>query len=249
MQLSVFNFNGHNVRTVLVDGVPYWGGPDVCAILGYANVTDAIKRHCRPGGVAKHDLIDSLGRPQSTTIINEGNVCRLIAKSNMPNADAFESWIFDEVVPTIFKTGAYRHPDSQPAVALDPTGQLMAMIAQNLTALTSKTGQIDATIEEQGIRIAAVEERQRVTDPREIETRMFELHRIKRDLVEGTKGSAQPVTHPAYWRSLKEHCRIGSFQHRGALDVPLLERAITFARNWCFERGLRPPTSPNEAAA
>ncbi|MGH8656515.1 MAG: BRO-N domain-containing protein [Gammaproteobacteria bacterium] len=80
------------VRVVADDhGDPWFCAPDVCAVLGYANDTDTIKKHCREGGVAKRYLTDSLGREQATTFIGEGNLYRLIIKSKKPEAEKFEA--------------------------------------------------------------------------------------------------------------------------------------------------------------
>lgn len=75
--------------------------------LGYSNTSDAIKRHCR--SIVKHDT----PHPQSKTktievnFINEGDLYRLICHSKLPNAEKFESWVMDEVLPQIRQTGGY----------------------------------------------------------------------------------------------------------------------------------------------
>lgn len=79
----------------------------IAKILGYANPRDAIQRHCKKDGVVKHDVIDNLGRKQEKNFINEGNLYRLITHSKLPDAEKFESWVFDEVLPSIRKTGGY----------------------------------------------------------------------------------------------------------------------------------------------
>ncbi|MDR2764336.1 MAG: phage antirepressor KilAC domain-containing protein, partial [Tannerella sp.] len=60
------------------------------------------------------------GITQSVTYIDEGNIYRLAAKSELPGAEAFESWIFDEVLPSIRKTGAYATPATIDAIIADP---------------------------------------------------------------------------------------------------------------------------------
>jgi len=76
-------------------------------ILGYANPYDAIQRHCKKDGVVKHEVIDNLGRRQEKNFIDEGNLYRLITHSKLPSAEKFESWVFDEVLPSIRKHGGY----------------------------------------------------------------------------------------------------------------------------------------------
>lgn len=103
---SVFNFDQHTVRIVMRDGEPWFVGKDVALTLGYADPTNAMKRHCR--GVAfRHPIADSLGRKQEARILGEPDVLRLIVNSNLPAAERFEKWVFEEVLPSIRKTGAY----------------------------------------------------------------------------------------------------------------------------------------------
>lgn len=79
----------------------------VAKMLGYANPRDAIQRHCLKDGVVKHDVIDNLGRNQGKNFISEGNLYRLITHSKLPDAEKFEKWVFDEVLPSIRKHGGY----------------------------------------------------------------------------------------------------------------------------------------------
>ena len=93
-----------DIRTIEIDGKPYFVGTDVAKALGYNNPRDAVSRHCK--GVVKHDTPTSSG-VQSMSYINEGDLYRLIMKSKLPSAEKFESWVMDEVLPSIRKTGAY----------------------------------------------------------------------------------------------------------------------------------------------
>lgn len=79
----------------------------VAKILGYKNPRDAIQRHCKKDGVVKRDVIDNLGRKQEKNFINEGNLYRLITHSKLSDAERFEKWVFDEVLPSIRRTGGY----------------------------------------------------------------------------------------------------------------------------------------------
>lgn len=105
--ITNFNFNGADVRTiVLLNGEPGFVGKDVAERLGYSNTSEALQRHCR--GVAFHYPIpDALGRLQSTRILTEPDVLRLIVSSSLPEAEAFERWVFEDVLPSIRRTGQY----------------------------------------------------------------------------------------------------------------------------------------------
>ncbi len=94
-----------NIRTVTEDGRTLFCGKDVAAALGYKRPNDAISTHCR--GTAKRRITDSMGREQEMLFIPEGDIYRLAAKSELPGAEEFESWIFDEVLPSIRRTGGY----------------------------------------------------------------------------------------------------------------------------------------------
>ena len=107
-ELQIFNSEEFgNIRTAEIDGKPYFVGTDVAKALGYNNPRDAVSRHCK--GVVKRDTPTSSGI-QSMSYINEGDLYRLITKSKLPSAEKFESWVMDEVLPTIRKTGSYQKP-------------------------------------------------------------------------------------------------------------------------------------------
>lgn len=95
------------VRMFVENGKTWFCGTDIATSLGYSNPRDAIVRHCKSHGVVNHDVIDSMGRTQQMKFISEGNIYRLTAKSQMPKADEFESWIFDDIVPSVINTGSY----------------------------------------------------------------------------------------------------------------------------------------------
>ncbi|MVX64812.1 phage antirepressor Ant [Clostridium chromiireducens] len=102
------------IRWVKVNNKDYAVGTDIAKALGYKNPRDAILRHCR--GVVKHGIGVVTGKRKDGTdaiqivemsIIPEGDIYRMAAKSELPGAEKFEAWIFDEVLPSIRKTGMY----------------------------------------------------------------------------------------------------------------------------------------------
>ena len=105
-ELQVFkNEKFGTVRTITENGRTLFCAKDIANALGYKDTTNAIKQHCR--GVVKRHLIDGLGRKQETNFIPEGDIYRLAAKSQIPGADEFERWIFDEVLVSVNHTGGY----------------------------------------------------------------------------------------------------------------------------------------------
>lgn len=112
-ELSVFNFDSQAVRTVLgEDGEPLFVGKDVCDALGYSNHNKAMQDHCR-GVTNRYPILDSLGRTQEVRVLTEPDVLRLIVSSTLPAAERFEKWVFEEVLPSIRKTGQYAAPKAK----------------------------------------------------------------------------------------------------------------------------------------
>ena len=95
------------VRTLMKDGQPWFVGKDVAVILGYNEPHKAIARHVDEDDGMKHPVIDSMGRTQNVTIVNESGFYSLVLASRMPNAKRFKRWVTSEILPTIRRTGGY----------------------------------------------------------------------------------------------------------------------------------------------
>ena len=93
-----------SVRTIEENGKILFCGSDVAKALGYRRPKDAINAHCK--GAVKRRLLTN-GGAQEMKMISEGDVYRLISHSRLPSAEKFESWIFDDILPTIRRTGGY----------------------------------------------------------------------------------------------------------------------------------------------
>lgn len=136
------------IRTITENGKTLFCGSDVAKALGYKNPSKALSDHCK--GITKRYTPTSSGH-QEMNFIPEGDIYRLAAKSELPGADEFESWIFDVVLPAIRETGGYIHgaetmtPDELMAKAL--------LVAQK-------------TIENQKRRLSAVEEENAIMRPK-----------------------------------------------------------------------------------
>ena len=127
------NENFGQVRMVEVDGKPYAVATDIAKALGYEKPNNAINTHCR--ATLKQGITDSSGRIQEMNIISQGDIVRLIVKSKLPMAEKFESWIFDDVIPEVLKTGSYIVDDKQAEtiavgkVMRNADGDMLEMIA------------------------------------------------------------------------------------------------------------------------
>lgn len=105
-QISIFDFEAQQVRTVLIDNEIWFVASDVTRILGYQNGRDAINKHCLEGVAKKYTLLTKGGH-QELTIINESGIYQLILASKMPKAYKFKEWVTSKVLPSIRKTGSY----------------------------------------------------------------------------------------------------------------------------------------------
>ena len=104
-ELQIFNNEEFgSVRTITKDGKTYFVGNDVAKALGYSETAKAIRTHCK--GVSEMD-IPTNGGVQTMKMITEGDIYRLVIKSQLPQAEKFESWVFDNVLPSIRKNGGY----------------------------------------------------------------------------------------------------------------------------------------------
>lgn len=132
------------------DGKVLFCGKDVALALKYSNTNEAITRHCKEDGVVKRDLIDSLGRTQEASFITEGNLYRLITHSRRPDAEKFERWVFDDVLPSIRKHGSY----SVQSQFADLSPQLQVLIQ-----METRQKQIEARQAEQATALAGLEQK------------------------------------------------------------------------------------------
>lgn len=103
----------HSVRIELINNDPWFCLADVCEILELSNSRMALNR-LDEKGVSKI-YIPTNGGNQELTFINEPNLYRVIFRSNKAEATKFQDWVFDEVLPTIRKTGSYSVTPPQPA--------------------------------------------------------------------------------------------------------------------------------------
>ncbi|MRT95348.1 hypothetical protein DVT08_009535 [Xylella fastidiosa subsp. multiplex] len=126
--ITPFQFESQAVRTVVDDhGEVWFVGKDVADVLGYTNHNKALGDHCR--GVTKcYPIPDSLGRSRETRIISEPDMLRLIVSSKLPAAERFERWVFEEVLPTLRKTGTYSTPGALPTLPGPTQDRIAALL-------------------------------------------------------------------------------------------------------------------------
>ena len=98
-----------SVRTAIVNDEPMFCLSDVCKSLEIVNITN-VKNRLKEDGVHTAEVIDSLGRKQNATFINEANLYKTIFQSRKESAERFTDWVTSEVLPSIRKTGSYQKP-------------------------------------------------------------------------------------------------------------------------------------------
>lgn len=109
--IQPFNFQGHDVRVVTIDGEPWWVVNDVCAVLEISNPTMAAQR-LEKEDLSQAEVLDPRGARQLTNIVNEPGLYELIFRSDKPAAKAFRRWVVTDVLPAIRRDGGYIRPDA-----------------------------------------------------------------------------------------------------------------------------------------
>lgn len=134
-------------------GEPWFVAKDVAQALGYIDTKQAVRDHCKHSkllkGVNSTPLTTS---PRGITIIPQGDVYRLVARSRLPGAERFESWIFDDVLVSINKHGMYATPTTVDAMLADPDTAIRMLTAfkqeqEARAAVEAKNAALEAQIE------------------------------------------------------------------------------------------------------
>ena len=132
------------VRTILMDGEPWFVASDVCSALDIRNNRDAIARlEDDEKGVG---LTDTPGGKQKVTVVNEPGLYSLIMSSRKPEARAFKHWITHEVIPSIRKHGVYMTDSLMDQVMQNP--QIIYQMAESLLNERSRADHLDAELQE-----------------------------------------------------------------------------------------------------
>lgn len=134
-EVTVFNFEANQVRTVIIENEAWFVGKDVADTLGYSQAAKAIRTHVDTDdkGVS---VLDTPGGKQQMTIINESGVFALIFGSELESAKRFKKWVTSEVLPSIRKTGSYT---AKPMSELEQ----IALIAKGTTQLSERIEKVD----------------------------------------------------------------------------------------------------------
>lgn len=136
------------IRTVEENGSVLFCGSDIAKALGYARPNDAISAHCK-ATVKRRTPIS--GKMQEINFIPEGDVYRLITHSKLPAAEQFERWVFDEVLPTIRRNGAYMTDDTLEQALTSP--DFLIQLATKLKEEKAKRIELEAQVAQDAPRV------------------------------------------------------------------------------------------------
>ena len=173
----LFEYQGQQVRTIVRDGEPWFVAKDVCVILEHSNPSKAIKDLVDEDDLTSgYPIVDSLGRTQHVTLVNESGLYSLILGSRKPEARAFKRWVTHEVLPSIRKTGQYslEQPKS-PA-------ELMLMAAQQLVEHEKKLKELEERTEAAHHRIDNLDKIDIIGDPQQRLNAMVRKYAVSRGL-------------------------------------------------------------------
>ena len=142
--LQLFKFENKDVRTLQIDGEPWFVGKDVTEILGYSKSRNALARHVVAEDKEVAPIQGDLGGAQEMTIINESGLYSLILSSKLPSAKEFKHWITSEVLPQIRKTGKYApKPLSREELLAKAVLEADTMIKEQKELIEQKTKELE----------------------------------------------------------------------------------------------------------
>ena len=150
-EVQVWNYEGAEVRTVQIDGEPWFVLADICRALELSTPARVAER-LEKDEVSQTHTIDRMGREQKTTIINESGLYTVILRSDKPQAKPFRKWVTSVVLPSIRKTGSYSVQQPNAFENLSP--QLQVLIQ-----METRQKQIEARQAEQATALAGLEQK------------------------------------------------------------------------------------------
>lgn len=147
-ELQNFNFNGKQLRTVLIDNEPFFVGKDVAVAIGYKNFRDALKSHVKDK-YKRESRITTPSGAQKITVISEPGLYQLAGESKLPSAEPFQDWVYEEVLPTIRKHGAYMtDAKAQDVLSGNGLADLLLQAGNQIKQLESEKAAMKIELEE-----------------------------------------------------------------------------------------------------
>ena len=144
-EMQVFQNSEFGELGVLeIEGKPWFPATACAKSLGYKRPADAITAHCK--GSVKYRVLTN-GGEQELKFIPEGDLYRLITHSKLPGAERFEKWVFDEVLPTIRRTGGYGNQNAVIVKLAEQMTQVASVMAQAAAAMTVTADKLTSLVD------------------------------------------------------------------------------------------------------
>ena len=140
--LTLFQFNAHEIRVISIDGEPWFVAKDLCAILDIGNTSQALSRL---EDDEKRTIIlneGTNGNPEKS-IVSESGMFSLVLSSRKPDAKKFRKWVTSEVLPSIRKTGGYQLRQMSVAEMFLAQAQMMVEVERKQQAMESRLAAIE----------------------------------------------------------------------------------------------------------
>ena len=196
--LTVFNNEEFgNLRSLEINGEPWFVGKEVAEILGYERPTKAVQDHVDNEDKDVIPIQDSIGRMQSTPIINESGLYTLILRSKLPKARDFKRWVTSEVLPSLRKTGSY----SLNTEGLSETTKIVVAMSNALVQQDRRITQVEQKVD------GAVEGLKTAVGAIKTEANWRKEIKDKIDQIVAAKGSTWEVEYPLLYRELEVRAR------------------------------------------
>lgn len=215
-----------NIRTVTIDGEPWFVGKDVAIALGYKDTSDAMKKHVSKEDKLTRRFADS-GQTRQMYIINESGIYTLIFGSKLESAQKFKKWVTKEVLPALRKTGSYSMPGN--------TNQQIALLAQGHMELVQDLETQKQIIQSQQQDINIIKERLNVVGAYDNE---WMLQNIKSATASRVMSLTADPTNQVLWsryffagiyKMLKSIFRVSSLS---SIPVNEYESALHIIKEW-----------------
>ena len=112
-EITLIFSTSQNIKTVMIDEIPWFSGKDVAIALGYKDTVNALKAHVDSDDKRGWQITTPFGGKQNAVVINESGVYSLIFSSKLPQAKEFKRWVTHEVLPSIRKNGGYKDSENK----------------------------------------------------------------------------------------------------------------------------------------
>lgn len=209
--LTLFDYNGAEIRVLMKDGEPRFVAADVCAVLGLTNVTEALRG--LDDDELSSEILKSGGQGREMRLISESGLYTLVMRSNKPEAKKFRKWVTQEVLPTIRKTGAYLTPET-----------LSEMLAKPENAI-----KLFETLKEERERRVALEEKIQIDAPKVLYADSVAGSKgscLIRELAKIAKQIGLPIGGTRLWNKLREWgyiCKNSTEPTQAAMEAGFFE--------------------------